>query len=311
MLAKSAKRPNIPGHQRRAVRMDIGVVGIGPMGGAMARSLLRGGHQVTVFNRTRVRAEALRGDGARVAATAAEAAAREAVITMLATDDAVEGLVFGADGVLAGLPRGAIHISGSTISVDLSQRLEQAHAGLGQGFIAAPVLGRPPAAEAGKLFVMAAGEPALIERVAPVLEALGQRLFIVGDRPFKANLVKLSCNFMIFSTIEQMAEIFALNQKGGVDKGTLYEVLTESFFGAPVHKNYGRIILDEAYDPPGAKLGLGAKDNRLILEAGEALAVPLPFASILRDRFLASEARGDGAEVEAAIAKRAAEDAGL
>jgi 3-hydroxyisobutyrate dehydrogenase-like beta-hydroxyacid dehydrogenase len=307
MLAKSAKRPNIPGHQRRAVRMDIGVVGIGPMGGAMARSLLRGGHQVTVFNRTRVRAEALRGDGARVAATAAEAAAREAVITMLATDDAVEGLVFGADGVLAGLPRGAIHISGSTISVDLSQRLEQAHAGLGQGFIAAPVLGRPPAAEAGKLFVMAAGEPALIERVAPVLEALGQRLFIVGDRPFKANLVKLSCNFMIFSTIEQMAEIFALNQKGGVDKGTLYE----SFFGAPVHKNYGRIILDEAYDPPGAKLGLGAKDNRLILEAGEALAVPLPFASILRDRFLASEARGDGGLDFCAIAKRAAEDAGL
>jgi 3-hydroxyisobutyrate dehydrogenase-like beta-hydroxyacid dehydrogenase len=233
------------------------------------------------------------------------------VITMLATDDAVEGLVFGADGVLAGLPRGAIHISGSTISVDLSQRLEQAHAGLGQGFIAAPVLGRPPAAEAGKLFVMAAGEPALIERVAPVLEALGQRLFIVGDRPFKANLVKLSCNFMIFSTIEQMAEIFALNQKGGVDKGTLYEVLTESFFGAPVHKNYGRIILDEAYDPPGAKLGLGAKDNRLILEAGEALAVPLPFASILRDRFLASEARGDGGLDFCAIAKRAAEDAGL
>jgi 3-hydroxyisobutyrate dehydrogenase-like beta-hydroxyacid dehydrogenase len=291
--------------------MDVGVIGIGPMGGAMARSLLRAGHKVTVFNRTRARAEALRQDGATVAATAAEAAAREAVITMLATDDAVEGLVFGADGVLAGLPKGAIHISGSTISVDLSQRLEEAHASLGQGFITAPVLGRPPAAEAGKLFVMAAGEPGLIERVKPVLEALGQRLFIVGDRPFKANLVKLSCNFMIFSTIEQMAEIFALNQKGGVDKAVLFEVLTESFFGAPVHKNYGRMILDESYDPPGTKLGLGAKDNRLILEAAEALAVPLPFASILRDRFLASEARGDAGLDFCAIAKRSAEDAGL
>jgi 3-hydroxyisobutyrate dehydrogenase-like beta-hydroxyacid dehydrogenase len=173
------------------------------------------------------------------------------------------------------------------------------------------VLGRPPAAEAGTLFVMAAGEAAALGRVGPILEALGRRLFIVGDRPFKANLVKLSCNFMIFSTIEQLAEIFALNQKGGVDKAVLYEVLTESFFGAPVHKNYGRIILDESYDPPGAKLGLGAKDNRLILEAGAALAVPLPFASILRDRFLASEARGDGGLDFCAIAKRAAEDAGL
>jgi 3-hydroxyisobutyrate dehydrogenase-like beta-hydroxyacid dehydrogenase len=291
--------------------MDVGVIGIGPMGGAIARSLLRAGHEVTVFNRTRARAEAMRADGAKVAATAAEAADREVVITMLATDDAVEGLVFGADGVLAGLPKSGVHISSSTISVDLSQRLEEAHAGLGQSYVAAPVLGRPPAAEAGKLFVMAAGEATLIERVKPALEAIGQRLFVVGDRPFKANLVKLSCNFMIFSTIEQMAELFALNQKGGVEKSVLYEVLTESFFGAPVHKNYGRIILEEAYDPPGAKLGLGAKDNRLILEAGEALSVPLPFASILRDRFLASEARGDGGLDFCAIAKRSAEDAGL
>ena len=291
--------------------MDVGIVGTGPMGSAMARSLIRAGHKVTVFNRTRERAEALRGDGATVAGSAAEAASREAVITMLAKDEAVENMVFGADGVLAGLPKGAVHISSGTISLDLSKRLEEAHQGLGQGFIAAPVLGRPPAAEAGKLFVMAGGEAALIDKVKPALEALGQRLFVVGDRPFKANLVKLSCNFLIFSTIEQLAEVFAINQKGGVDKATVYEVLTESFFGAPVHKNYGRIILEEAYDPPGALLGLGAKDNRLFLEAGEGLAVPLPFASILRDRFLASEARGDDHLDFCAIAKRAAEDAGL
>ncbi|HTI03441.1 MAG TPA: NAD-binding protein [Acidisoma sp.] len=144
-----------------------------------------------------------------------------------------------------------------------------------------------------------------------MLESLGQRLFIAGDRPFKANLIKLSCNFLIFSTIEQLAEVFALNEKGGVDKATLFEVLTESFFTAPVHKNYGRIILDQAYDPPGAKVGLGAKDNRLILAAGEELSVPLPMASLLRDRFLATESRGEGALDFCAIAKRAAEDAGL
>jgi len=292
--------------------MKVGMIGLGPMGNGMVRTLLRAGHEVVIYNRSRDKAEALAGDGVTIAESPADAAEKTGlVITMLAHDEAVENLVFGADGVLAGLKPGQIHISGSTISVDLSKRLEEAHASLRQGFVAAPVLGRPPAAESGKLFVMAAGEAALLERVRPVLESLGQRLFLVGDRPFKANLVKLSCNFLIFSTIEQFAEIFALNEKGGVDKAKLFEVLTESFFTAPVHKNYGRIILEQAYDPPGAKVGLGAKDNRLILAAGEDLSVPLPMASLLRDRFLATESRGEGDLDFCAIAKRAAEDAGL
>jgi 3-hydroxyisobutyrate dehydrogenase-like beta-hydroxyacid dehydrogenase len=291
--------------------MDIGVIGMGPMGSAMARRLLQAGHKVTVYNRTRDKAEALAADGATVAASAAEAASREAVITMLASDDTVESLVFGADGLLAGLPHGAAHIASGTMSLDLSKRLAEAHAGLGQRYLTATVLGRPPAAEAGKLFVMAAGEAGLIDRLRPVLEALGQRLFVVGSEPWQGNLVKLSCNFLIFSTIEQLAEVFALAQKGGVDRAMLYEVLTESFFSAPVHKNYGKIILDRAYEPAGAKLGLAAKDNRLMLEAGAALDVPLPFASILRDRFLASAAKGDGERDFCVIAQRAEEDAGL
>ena len=291
--------------------MDIGLIGTGPMGSGMARTLLRAGHKVTVYNRTRQKAEALAADGATIADSAAAAAGGGIVITMLANDDAVENTVFGADGVLAGLTRGGIHISGSTISVDLSKRLAEAHQGLGQGFVAAPVLGRPPAAESGSLFVMAAGETAAIERVKPVLTDLGQKLFLVGDQPFRANLMKLCCNFLIFSTIEQLAEVFAIGAKGGLEKETMFSVLTESFFTAPVHKNYGRIIVDGAYDPPGAKLGLGAKDNRLFLEAGAELAVPLPFASILRDRFLASEAKGDGERDFCVIAERAAEDAGL
>ncbi|GAB0116533.1 NAD(P)-dependent oxidoreductase [Acidisoma sp. 7E03] len=292
--------------------MKIGVIGLGAMGSGMVRTLRRAGHELVIYNRSRAKAEALSGDGITLAESAAEAAAQTGlVLTMLADDDAVEATVFGADGVLAGLRPGQIHVSGSTISVDLSRRLEEAHGALRQGFVAAPVLGRPAAAESGKLFVMVAGASALIETLRPVLEDLGQRLFIVGDRPFKANLIKLSCNFLIFSTIEQFAEIFALSEKGGVDKATLFEVLTESFFTAPVHKNYGRLILDQAYDPPGAKVGLGAKDNRLFLAAGEELAVPLPLASLLRDRFLATEARGEGELDFCAIARRAAEDAGL
>jgi 3-hydroxyisobutyrate dehydrogenase-like beta-hydroxyacid dehydrogenase len=291
--------------------MDIGLVGTGPMGSGMARTLLRAGHKVTVYNRTRQKAEALAADGATVADSPAEAASRDVVLTMLATDDVVENFVFGADGVLAGLKRGGIHISGSTISVDLSKRLAEAHQGLGQGFVAAPVLGRPPAAESGKLFVMAAGESVLIEQVRPVLTDLGQKLFVVGDQPYRANILKLCCNFLIFSTIEQMAEVFALGAKGGLEKEMIFQVLTESFFSAPVHKNYGRIIVDAAYEPAGSKLGLAAKDNRLFLEAGAELAVPLPFASILRDRFLASEAHGDSECDFTVIARRAAQDAGL
>lgn len=292
--------------------MKVGMIGLGPMGSGMVRSLSRAGHEVVVYNRSRDKAEALAGDGVTVADSPADAAEKTGlVITMLAHDEAVENLVFGADGVLAGLKPGQIHISCSTISVDLATRLEEVHATLRQGFVAAPVLGRPPAAESGQLFVMAAGEAHLLDRVRPVLESLGQKLFLVGDRPFKANLIKLSCNFLIFSTIEQLAEIFALNEKGGVDKATLFDVLTGSFFTAPVHKNYGRIILEQAYDPPGAKIGLGAKDNRLILAAGEELGVPLPMASLLRDRFLATESRGEGDLDFCAIAKRAAEDAGL
>lgn len=291
--------------------MDIGLIGTGPMGTGITRSLLRAGHRVTVYNRTRAKAEALGAEGATIAGSAAEAAAGDAVFTMLAHDEAVENLVFGADGVLAGLSKGGIHISSSTISVDLAKRLTEAHAGLGQNFIAAPVLGRPPAAEAAKLFVMAAGEAALIDQAKPALDSIGQRLFVVGTEPYQASILKLCCNFLIFSTIEQMAEVFALGAKGGLERATIFEVLTESFFNAPVHKNYGRIILDRAYDVPGPNLGLGAKDTRLFLEAGEGLSVPLPYASILRDRFLASAARGDGERDFCVIAERAAEDAGL
>jgi 3-hydroxyisobutyrate dehydrogenase-like beta-hydroxyacid dehydrogenase len=291
--------------------MQIGVVGLGPMGAAMARRLLQAGHAVTVFNRTAARAEPLLAAGARRANSPAEAAAGEVVLTSLADDVAVEALVLGKDGVLAGLKPGAIHISASTLSVALSDRLAEAHQQRAQGYVAAPVLGRPPAAEAGQLYVMAGGDATMIERVRPVLEAIGQRVFTVGKRPSQANLLKLCANFLIFSTIEQFAEVFAITEKGGIDRHTVFDVLTGSFYTAPVHKNYGKLIVERAYDPPGAKVGLGAKDIRLMLAAGDALSVPLPFAAIVRDRFLATLAHGEKDLDFSCIARRAEEDAGL
>lgn len=290
--------------------MDLGVVGLGPMGSAMARVLMRAGHHLTVWNRTPEKAAPLVRDGARLAKTPAEAADREAVLTSVATDEAVSSVVFGQHGVASGLPRGGAHLSASTISVALAERLTEEHARLGQVFVSSPVLGRPPAAEAGKLFVLAAGAEAAIRQARPVLDALGQ-LFVIGDQPSQANLVKLCANFMIFSTIEQLSEVLALCAKAGVDTRRTFEFLTGSFYTAPVHKNYGELIVEEKFDPPGAKVTLGHKDNNLFLAAGEALSVPLPYASIFWDRFLATIARGEAALDFTVISRRAKEDAGL
>ncbi len=215
------------------------------------------------------------------------------------------------DGIADGLARGATHVSSSTISVALSRRLAEAHAARGQGYLSATVLGRPPAAAAGKLFMVLAGETAAVERVRPALDAMGQRIFVLGTDPAQSNLVKLSLNFLILSTIEQMAEVFALNDKGGVSPEAIFEILTNSFFDAPVHRNYGRLIVDGAFDPPGVPVTLAVKDTGLLLQAGDALGVPMPMGSLVRDRLLATVARGESGLDFAAIARRAREDAGL
>ena len=292
--------------------MRVGVIGLGPMGGAMAGRLLASGHQVSVYNRTAARAAPLIERGATLAETPARAAAdAEAVITMLADDAATEALALGPGGVAEGLPRGAIHLAMGTISAALADRLTAAHAARGQAHVGCPVLGRPPAAEAGQLFLMAAGPDEAIGRVGPLLDVLGQRVFRVGERPSQANLVKLCTNFLIFSTIEQLGEVFALTGKGGIDRATVFEILINSFFGAPVHRNYGKLVVDGNFDPPGAKVTLGAKDTRLLLQAAEALSVPLPFASIVHNRFLAAIARGEKDLDFAVLGRHAGRDAGL
>jgi hypothetical protein len=291
--------------------MQIGFVGLGPMGAAMANRLVSAGHQVTVWNRTAEKTRPLVEAGAQAADSPAAAARGAAlVLSSLANDVALGQVAEGSNGILDGLAEGAVHVSLSTVSLALIRRLADAHAARGQVLVSAPVLGRPPAAAAGKLFVMAAGPAEAIARATPALEAFGQRIFVLGERPEQANLAKLACNFLIFSTIEQFGEVFAIAEKGGLDRGQIYELLTESFFSAPVHKNYGKLILDRAY-APGVPVTLGAKDTRLFLEAGEELAAPLPMASLLRDRFLAAAAQGKSGQDFTIIAQLAAEAAGL
>src|SRR4051812_43020873 len=197
-----ASRPSLSGRNRgahgqgRANAMKIGFIGLGRMGSGMVANLLGAGHEVTVYNRTRAKAEALASRGARVAASVGEACRGEAAITMLADDGAVEGVLQGEDGLLASLPSGALHISSSTISVALSERLTAAHAAAGQRFVAAPVFGRPEAAAKSELFVLAAGASDAIAAATPLLDAIGQATFFVAETPAAANLVKLSGNFL-------------------------------------------------------------------------------------------------------------------
>jgi 3-hydroxyisobutyrate dehydrogenase-like beta-hydroxyacid dehydrogenase len=291
--------------------MEVGFIGLGAMGQGMVRSLLRAGHRVTVWNRSRARAEALAGEGAVVAPTPAAAARPGVVLTMLSDDDAVEAVTTGEDGIRSGLPRGGLHVSMSTISPECIGRLAASHAAAAQTLISAPVFGRPDAAAAGKLSIVAAGPRDAIARAAPLLEAMGQRSFELGPDPAAANLVKLAGNFMLTAAMEALAEALTLVEKAGVDGARFLEVLTETLFAAPAYRTYGKAILEQRYSPPGFRLPLGAKDNRLFLREGERHAVPLPLASLVRDRMLAALAHGYADLDWSVIGRIAREEAGM
>jgi len=290
--------------------MKVGFIGLGQMGGAMAANLLKAGHEVTVYNRTPAKVAALAAQGAKVAASVAEACGGAAVMTMLANDQAVEDVVRGDRGVLASLPPGAIHISSSTISVDLAERLTAVHDDYGSGFVSAPVFGRPDVAAAGQLMVIAAGASRAVADAAPLLDAIGRRTFVVSETPATANLVKLSGNFLLASVIESLGEAMALIAKGGVDRRRYLDILTSSLFDVPAYRIYGEAIANDRFEPPAFAAPLGQKDIRLTLAAAEDLGVPMPLASLLRDRFLTLMAHGGERLDWAAVGRLAAADAG-
>ncbi len=292
--------------------MKVGFLGLGRMGSGIAANILKAGHDLEVWNRSPEKAEPLVRDGAALARTPREAAReRDIVVTMLADDAALDQVLTGDDGLIAGLEPNALHVSMSTISVAAADAAAARHAGHGQRFISAPVFGRPDAAAAAKLFVLAAGDAADIARARPILEAVGQRVFEVGERPSAANLTKLCGNFTILAAIETMGEAMALAEKGGVGKAKLLEVLTGTLFDAPVYRTYGRILVDGSFRPAGFAAPLGFKDMRLAGEAAEKTLTPMPLLSLLRDRLLETIAR-EGPDIDwSGIALTSARDAGL
>jgi 3-hydroxyisobutyrate dehydrogenase-like beta-hydroxyacid dehydrogenase len=291
--------------------MNIGFVGLGKMGTGIARNLLRAGHNLRVYNRTKQKTEALVEDGAVAADSPADASRNaDAVFTMLADDAAVSAVVFGEQGVAAALPKGAIHISSSTISIPFARKLAEEHCSREQIFVSAPVFGRPEAAEAKKLIILLAGEATATERCRPLADAIGRHTFVLGTEPWHANAVKLCGNFTIASMLETFSEAFAVIRKCGIDEHDFLNIMVE-LFGSPVYKNYGTTIADRKFEPAGFGLKLGLKDVRQVIELSGQMYAPMPFAGILRDRFLSAMANGQEHLDWSSLSLIAARDAGL
>lgn len=288
--------------------MDIGFIGLGEMGGAIAANLLKAGHRVRVWNRTPERTQPLAAAGAQVVATPAAAFAGDAVISMLADDAALRDVIDAA--LLDQAPRGFVHVNMATISVALAGELARAHAERGLQYVAAPVLGRPDAARAAKLTIVAAGAAEAIDRVQPLFDVIGQKTWRIGARPQQANVMKLAANFMLASAVETLGEASALLSGHGVAMRDFLDVVAGGPFPGPVYAGYGAMIAERRYEPALFKARLGLKDVRLALAAADEVSAPMPVASVVRDSLLDAIAHGDGERDFAVLGEVAARRAG-
>ena len=290
--------------------MDVGFIGLGAMGRAMATNLIAAGHRVRVWNRSPGPTDALLAKGAIAAATPQDAFAGDAVISMLADDAAARSVILDA-GALNAARSGLVHANMATISVSCAQALADAHRERGIAYVAAPVFGRPDAAAAATLHIVAAGPSAAIDRVQPLFDAIGQKTWRLGEDAPRANVMKIAGNFLIASAIEAMSESAALAQAHGLAPRDLFEMLTSTLFASPIYKNSSALIVDQRFDPAGFALRLGLKDTRLALAAGEDAHVALPFGNVLHDNFLEAIAHGDADRDWTAVARVALRRAGL
>jgi 3-hydroxyisobutyrate dehydrogenase-like beta-hydroxyacid dehydrogenase len=289
----------------------LGFIGLGQMGQGMARNLVAAGYSVTVYNRTRAKAEPIAAMGAKIAEAPVDAVTKGGVIvTMLSDDRTLEEVVRAGD-LAQRLGEGGIHLSMSTISPETARRLAQEHLKTGATYLAAPVFGRPEAAAARKLWICTSGPKAAKDRIRPILEAMGQGIFDFGEDPGAANLVKVAGNFLIAAAIEAIGEALALAEKNGVDRSALAEMLGRTLFAAPVYQGYGAAIANRRFSPAGFRLELGLKDLDLVLEVAAKSKTPMPLASMLHDRFIAALAKGRESLDWSAISMGANEDAGL
>jgi hypothetical protein len=288
--------------------MDIGFIGLGTMGSRIAENLLKKGHKVRVWNRSRPAVDALARLGATPVSTAGEAFRGDAVFSMLADDAAVHEVF---DPLLEGAPKGLAHVNMATVSVALAREMAARHRDHGLFYVSANVIGRPELAAAAKLTIVVAGDPAAVARVQPLLDVIGQRTYPMGTEPERANVVKLAGNFMLGAAVEAMSEASAMASRYGIAPADFLKVLTEGVFSAPAYIAYGAAIANERYDPPGFKLSLTLKDLRLALVAADEITAPMPLADVVYESLLEADARGDGDRDLAALARVSRRRAGL
>ena len=293
--------------------MKVGFIGIGIMGGGMARNLLAAGHDVTVYNRTRAKAEALETAGATVADTPLDTAkGAEVLITVLGGDASVGEILFeGDDDLIASLPEGAVHVSMETISVAYSETLTETHKARGKGFICAPIIGRGDAAAAGELTLIVGGTTADVETCTPVFDAVSKGIAHVGKEPKTAAIVKLSNNYLIAGALGAMGEAFAVVRKAGVDPMVFYELITSTMFSAPIYTYYGKNIATDNHAPPNFRTPLGLKDITQTIDSAAALGVPMPLAELVQGQIRQAIEAGDDELDWSAVARVAARAAGL
>lgn len=290
----------------------VGFIGLGNLGLPIASNLVKSGYTVRVFNRTLEKAKPLASLGATVVSEPHEAATPGGVvITLLSDDRALKEVA--TDAFAKALGHGGVHVSMSTISPDTSRELSAHHQKFGVTYIAAPVFARPEAAAAKMGFVCISGGKQIDrDRVKPVLtDAVAKQIIDFGDEPGGANVVKLIGNFMLAASIEMMGEAFTLAEKNGLPPKAVYEMLTSSIFAAPVFQNYGRIIVEQRFEPVAFRLALGLKDINLVLDTAQKSGTPMPLADLLHDRLQKSVDEGDGDLDWSAFTKQVAEDAGI
>lgn len=279
--------------------MNVGFLGYGQMGRPMVERLKGSGHRLKVYNRTRLSPDIL--------ARPDDTLDSEVVITMLADDAAVRA-VWLDSGLAARLPKGAIHLNMATVSMAISRQLTKIQE---DRYVAAPVFGRPPLAAQGQLDIIAAGPKAALERCQPLFQVLGKQTFVVGEEPAKANAVKITRNFLLATVIESLGEAFALVRKCGVEPQKFLEILGSTSLGSPAYKNYGKMIVEQAWTPAQFAMPLGVKDVELALATAREAGMNLPSGELIRKNLLAAIAAGRAEQDWAAVAGKLAADAGL
>ncbi len=284
--------------------MRIGFLGLGNMGRAMASNLLKGGNNLRVWNRTPAAAARFADKGAEAVATPAEAFDADVVFTMLGDDAALHEVLIDS-GLLDRLGPPLIHVNMATISVAFADELASRWKARGVAYVSAPVMGRPDAAAAAKLNILAAGPEAAIETVQPLLALLGQKTWRFGARAQTANVAKLAVNFMLAAAVETLSEATVLAEAHGVTSQLLLDLITGTIFPGPVYQGYGALISQRRYEPAGFKAALALKDLRLALAAAETVSVPLPVGKVVRDRLLKVVDHQEG-EMDLAVLGRAA-----